>query len=164
MLLAAIYVDTQHPQMNNFLRPFTDELQKLFSSGIKWRPTAASEITSRFAVTTCSLDAPARASVINMKQFNGKNGCLWCYADGKSLGPGKFIYPLIQSYKKQRTDAEIRDDKAYAFETGMIRHGIKNLSSLVAFPLINLTKGVVVEAMHAVFLGVTKLRTKNVQK
>lgn len=160
MLLAAIYVDSEHPQMNNFLRPFTTEVQQFFSSGITWKPTATSKVTSRFIVTTCSLDAPARASVVRMKQFNGKNGCLWCYADGKSLGPGKFVYPLSQYYKKQRTGPEIRADMLYAFETGKIKNGVKNISSLVALPLFNICKGVVVEAMHAVYLGVIKRHTQ----
>ncbi|XP_044597322.1 uncharacterized protein LOC123273905 isoform X2 [Cotesia glomerata] len=160
MLLVAIYVDAQHPMMNYFLRPFTDEIQILFTTGIKWKPSATSEIISRFMVTTCSLDAPARASVTSMIQYNGRNGCLWCYAKGKSLGPGKFVYPFCQCYKKQRTDAEVRNDMLYAFDTGKIRHGVKNISSLVALPLFNICNGVVVEAMHAVYLGVVKRHTE----
>lgn len=39
-------------------------------------------------------------------------------------------------------------------------HGVKNISALVALPLFDITKGVVVEAMHAVFLGVVKHHTK----
>ncbi|CAD6224539.1 GSCOCG00011788001-RA-CDS [Cotesia congregata] len=47
-----------------------------------------------------------------------------------------------------------------AFATGIVTHGIKNISALVALPLFNISKGVVVEAMHAVFLGVVKQLTK----
>ena len=30
----------------------------------------------------CSVDLPARASVMNMKQFNGKHGCAYCEDEG----------------------------------------------------------------------------------
>ncbi len=32
----------------------------------------------------CSVDLPARATVANMKQFNGKFGCLYCENPGKT--------------------------------------------------------------------------------
>lgn len=47
-----------------------------------------------------------------------------------------------------------------AYETKKIVRGVKNISSLVVLPLFNITKGVVVDAMHAVFLGVVKQHTK----
>lgn len=47
-----------------------------------------------------------------------------------------------------------------AFDTGIVTHGIKSISVLVALPLFDISKGVVVEAMHAVFLGVVKQITK----
>lgn len=95
-----------------------------------------------------------------MWHVNGKFGCLYCYARGKSLGPGKYIYPLSQCYKRTRTDVEFRQDMARAFDTEKIIRGVKNVSSLVALPLFDIPKGVVVEAMHAVFLGVVRQHTK----
>ncbi|CAD6221966.1 GSCOCG00011675001-RA-CDS [Cotesia congregata] len=160
MLLVAIYVDEEHPIMNHFLRPFTDEIQNLYAKGIKWKPSNSSEVTSRFIVTTCSVDAPARAAVTCLNQFNGYYGCLYCYAKGRSLGPGKLVYPLIQSYKKERSDAELRIDMAYAFDKGETRHGVKNTSSLVALPEFNIPKGVIVDAMHAVYQGVVRQHTR----
>ncbi|CAD6218942.1 GSCOCG00011493001-RA-CDS [Cotesia congregata] len=164
MLLAAIFIDGEHPIMNNYFRPFTSEMQLLFTEGIKWNPPNSHEITSRFIVTTCTLDSPARAAVVCMKQFNGKFGCLYCYAKGRSLGPGRFVYPLAQCYKRLRTDAELRQDMMQAFDTRKIVHGVKNVSSLTALPLFNISKGVVVDAMHAVFIGAIKQYTKIILK
>ncbi|KAH0561076.1 hypothetical protein KQX54_012357 [Cotesia glomerata] len=79
---------------------------------------------------------------------------------GRSLGPGKLVYPLIQSYKKERSDAELRIDMAYAFDKGETRHGVKNTSSLVALPEFNIPKGVIVDAMHAVYQGVVRQHTR----
>ncbi|XP_053598383.1 uncharacterized protein LOC106693138 isoform X1 [Microplitis demolitor] len=44
--------------------------------------------------------------------------------------------------------------------TGETRHGVKNISFLIALPLFNVCKGVVVEAMHAVYLGVIQRHTQ----
>ncbi|KAH0563769.1 hypothetical protein KQX54_006157 [Cotesia glomerata] len=107
-----------------------------------------------------SLDAPARAAVACHTQYNGYFGCLYCYAKGRSLGPGKFVYPLSQCYQKLRTDAELRVDMASVFDTGKVKRGVKNISSLVALPLFNINKGVIVESMHAVYLGVDRQHTR----
>lgn len=160
MLLAAIYVDQHHPVMNCFLKPFTDEMEKLHSSGVEWISSGSLKITSRFIVTTCTLDSPARAAVTSINQFNGFYGCLYCYAKGQSLRPGKFVYPLSQCSKKQRTDSKLRDDMAYAFDNNKKRHVIETISSIVALPLFNIRDGVVVEAMHAVYLGVVRQHTR----
>ena len=42
----------------------------------------AGEITCK-ARLLCSVDLPARASVLNMKQFNGKYGCSQCEDEGQ---------------------------------------------------------------------------------
>ncbi|XP_057324009.1 uncharacterized protein LOC130666770 [Microplitis mediator] len=159
MLLAAIYVDDEHPKMNNFLRPFAMQMRKLYSSGITWKPTETTEVTSKFIVTVCSLDSPARAAVVRITQYNGYYGCLYCYAKGRSLSAGKLVYPFKQCYGRLRTDNALKADMKFATETGIKRHGLKGYSSLTSLPLFNIHKGVVVEAMHAVFLGVAKLHT-----
>ncbi|KAH0567812.1 hypothetical protein KQX54_014288 [Cotesia glomerata] len=136
------------------------EMKTLYTEGVKWKYSDSLKITSRFIVTTCSLDSPARASVTCLTQFNGFYGCLYCYAKGQSLRPGKFVYPLNQFYKRQRTDTELRNDMAYAYDNNTERHGIKSISSLVTLPLFNIRNGVVVKAMHAVYLGVVRLHTR----
>ncbi|XP_074098889.1 uncharacterized protein LOC141527362 [Cotesia typhae] len=107
VMLAAIFVDDKHPKMNNLLRPFTSELRKLYTKGVAWRPSETAKVTSKFIVVTCTLDAPARAAVVRIKNFNGYFGCTFCYAK--------------------------------------------------ALPLFSITKGVVVDTMHAAFLGAAKL-------
>ncbi|CAG5096817.1 Protein of unknown function [Cotesia congregata] len=71
---------------------------------VTWRPSETTKVTSKFIVVTCTLDAPARAAVVRIKNFNGYFGCTFCYAEGESLSRGKFIYPFSQSYGKLRTD------------------------------------------------------------
>lgn len=49
---------------------------------------------------------------------------------------------------------------ACAYDTCRVVHGVKNISCLVSLPLFNIPKGTIVEAMHAVFLGVVRQHTK----
>ncbi|XP_057335578.1 uncharacterized protein LOC130674302 [Microplitis mediator] len=158
VLLAAIYVGDTHPKMNNLLRPFTEQMRKLFTDGVTWKPSESSEVTSKFIVVASTLDAPARAAVVRMKQFNGYFSCVYCYAKGKSTAR-RLIFPFKQSYLKLRTENELKADMKYVIRTGNIRHGVKGYSSLTALPLFKITKGVIVETMHSVFLGVVKLHT-----
>ena len=39
----------------------------------------------------CSVDLPARAIVLNMKQWNGAHGCLYCESPGTVL-PGDHLH------------------------------------------------------------------------
>ncbi|CAG5085086.1 Protein of unknown function, partial [Cotesia congregata] len=157
ILLAGIYVDDHHPPMSNFLRPFIVEMKKLFKTGITWNPTDTTEVTSRMIVVTSSLDSPARSDVTCMTRFNGYFGCLYCYVPGKTLKQGKLVYPLEQSFGELRLDSQIRADTKYAFKECIKINGIKGISPLISLPLFNIRRGVVVETMHAVFLGVVQL-------
>lgn len=41
---------------------------------------------ARAIVLNCSVDLPARAMICNMKQFNGRHGCLYCEEEGTTIG------------------------------------------------------------------------------
>ena len=44
--------------------------------------TPSGKMVSKARLLMCAVDLPARASVLNMKQFNGKWGCLYCEDEG----------------------------------------------------------------------------------
>ncbi|XP_057335690.1 uncharacterized protein LOC130674389 [Microplitis mediator] len=158
MLLAGIFVDTCHPSLNILLRPIVDEMIELYETGIIWKISEHREVTSKFIVTTCSVDSPARSSITRMRQFNGYTGCTFCYAEGQRYG-NKHIYPRSHGYGQLRTDEEMRRDMSIAYETKEITNGIKGISCLVGLPEFDLCNGIVVESLHAVFLGAVKQHT-----
>lgn len=47
-LLAGIFVATMEPIMNDYLRPFTDQIKALYEKEIIWKPTPISEVQSKF--------------------------------------------------------------------------------------------------------------------
>lgn len=152
IFLATIFVDTKHPLMNNYLTPFIDQMKELFDKGIRWQPSANEEVTSKFIVTTCSVDSPARALVTRMTQFNGYFGCTFCYAKGERNGH-KHTYPLDHCFKRPRITKEVLEDMKTAISTQVTINGVKGISSLIALPKFDICKRTVVKSMHAAFLG-----------
>ena len=48
--------------------------------------TPAGTMVARGILLMCSVDLPARAMLLNMKQWNGTNGCLYCEEAGTTIG------------------------------------------------------------------------------
>ena len=90
MLLAGLWYSKEKPTMNTFLTPLIDELNDLYENGkalasltAKYKcimlsfllgitvQTTKGEIQCRAALLMCCCDLPARAIVLNQKQFNG---------------------------------------------------------------------------------------------
>ncbi|KAK0075472.1 hypothetical protein PV326_011549 [Microctonus aethiopoides] len=61
-----------------------------------------------------------------------------------------------KSAVKRRTDDELLEHMKSAPTTRKITYGVKGVLPLAAFPEFSICKGMVIEAMHAVFLGVVK--------
>lgn len=58
MILVAVFVDDKQPPMNVFMKPFVDELNKLYQTGVVWYPTPESPpVTSKFMVTIGTEDS-----------------------------------------------------------------------------------------------------------
>ena len=71
------------------------------------------------ALLQCSLDLPARALVLNMKQFNGKHGCCYCDAPGKTP-PGDHLhrYWPPSSCGAERSQQTMLEDARKTSSTG----------------------------------------------
>lgn len=158
MLLAGIFVDTSHPSLNLVLSPIIDELRKLYTTGIDWKTSEGRKVTSKFVVTTCVVDSPARSLILRIKQFNGYDGCTFCYAKGEHQGY-KHVYPRTHCFNNLRTHEQMRRDMLTAHESKTTINGIKGISSLSGLPEFDLGNGLVVHSLHAVFLGAVKHHT-----
>jgi len=53
--------------------------------------TPAGKMKCHAMLLQCSVDLPARALVLNSKQFNGKYGCLYCESTGETP-PGDHLH------------------------------------------------------------------------
>lgn len=69
----------------------------LNTDGVTWVDKDGRRRTSRVRALVCVCDAVARAMVQNLKQFNGRYGCGFCYHEGEVVDKGNGqtrVYPI----------------------------------------------------------------------
>lgn len=159
--MCGLWFGQKKPVMDDFLVPFIDELKKLQEEGIKWKHENTVKTTKVFALI-CTSDAPARCSMQNFKQFNGKFGCGFCEEEGERVEKKKGhcrVYPYNDPITK-RTYVNCVENAKIAFATDTSVKGIKGPSILMTlYPNFNLVDGFIPDYMHSVLLGVTRQLT-----
>ena len=62
---------------------------------------------------TCLVDLPARALVLNMKQYNGKRGCSMCEDEGQTSGRSHFhrFWPYTDNPTLRSQGSMVRNAK-----------------------------------------------------
>lgn len=115
-------------------------------------------LTVRVALLSTVFDAPARAAVQNMMQFNGYHGCSTCKNRGKtektSKGGYKMTYPIVE--EPLRTHQETLKEACQAELDGLSQQVVKGLSWLFRCPHFDIIRGVTIDYMHTICLGVVK--------
>ena len=86
-LQALMAIATCHDQpMHNIHRhEHCTYMQSLPNIGVAVQSPAGPNV-ARAILINCSVDLPARAILTNMKQWNGKYGCLYCEEEGTTIG------------------------------------------------------------------------------
>ena len=83
-----------------YLKLFCNKVKKYYEEGIDWiHPTTEEICNSRIRVYFNCADAPARAALLNNKQYNRINGCETCKVQTN---------PLVIGKKKKGKDIKIR--------------------------------------------------------
>lgn len=86
MVIAGVYVGKKKPDMNVFLKPFSDSLLKLYEDGVSWvHPVLKMPFTSKIVAPVLSADAPAKAAVVRNKNHNSRFGCNTCEQKSKKI-------------------------------------------------------------------------------
>jgi hypothetical protein len=96
-------------------------------------------------------DMPAKAAVLNMKQFNGAYGCPTCLHEGTHQRGAQIYLPQTC---RERTNDKVHECAQKAERSGNAVHGIKGHSILSG--VFDVTNCVPVDYMHAVLEGVTR--------
>jgi hypothetical protein len=118
----------------------------------------------RVSLMSVVCDAPARCLVQDFVQFNGYFGCPTCYSKGSSVptsATGRTTaYPYdtdsSTGHGPLRTHGETVEIAMSAERSGCTDRGVKGFSPLLAIPKFDIIRGVTVDYMHCVLLGVTK--------
>ncbi|KAK3932902.1 Opacity-related protein POPM1 [Frankliniella fusca] len=162
MIVLGVWYDSVAPNMNTFMKPFSQEMKILFECGVQWRhPKTGLVHNSKIRVQLVVADAPARAKLQNILNFNGRYGCNTCEVktvrstpipDKKTLR----VYPYVH-VPKLRNQEKMLAQARYVLETG-VKHkkGVKGASALSLIPGVDISRCIIPEYMHCVLLGVTK--------
>uniref|UniRef100_A0A182NVM9 Uncharacterized protein n=1 Tax=Anopheles dirus TaxID=7168 RepID=A0A182NVM9_9DIPT len=130
--------------VEDYLRPLVDEMNKLQQHGLKFVDNIVS-----VSINIIIADSPARAFVKGTTGFNGKHGCTKCTCVGVYLHEEhKVVFESINA--APRTDADFRNRTCKEHHKG-IRTPLEDLRNF------NMVKNVVVgDRLHLIDLGVTR--------
>ncbi|XP_077500047.1 uncharacterized protein LOC144110834 [Amblyomma americanum] len=142
--------------MQLFLGKFACEVNSV--RPVNW--TYKSKHASKPYVLCCSVDAPVRASVLNMTLFNGYFGCPWCLIRGVHV-EGNMRY-VTDEPVETRTSEMLASDMKLAVRFKDNVNGVKGPSALLSLKGLDLVNGQIVEYMHCVLQGVTKQLTETI--
>lgn len=162
MILIGIWVNKKEPNMNVFLQPFVHEANFLSKFGIQWNLNGKT-VVSKILPLICCVDSVARASMLSMKQFNGKYGCTFCEHPTESVD-GYIKYTVSTVVSPNRTDAGIKRNMIRAHEYLDSKqnycNGIKGPTVLMNLKYFDLANGMIPDSLHALYLGVIRQYTE----
>jgi len=165
VLLSGLYIGPKDPNQKVFLQPFINEANKLSTEGFRWFHNGK-EIVSKVIPLCCITDSVARYQLLNFQSFAAYYGCTFCYQKSERTRKGQ-RFTISTHPAEKRTLESTKKDLLKAFqkkdETNKSkRHyrGVKSFSPLMLLHFFNFTSGFVVDYMHNILLGVTKLHTE----
>eukprot|EP00734_Pompholyxophrys_sp_LG126_P000110 Pompholyxophrys_sp_v1_NODE_9_length_5690_cov_16.428039.p1 type:complete len:824 gc:universal NODE_9_length_5690_cov_16.428039:2580-109(-) len=137
------------PIMNRFLAPLVKSVNDTHINPIPF-VIGGVNTDCTLIIFNCVADLPAKASVLNMHQYNGQYGCPYCYHPGKSNGRGSArYYPNDREYA-QRTHADfIRDGEEASADISCV-HGIYGPTIISHLHYFELGVDVSAEYMHGI--------------
>lgn len=147
VILCAVWVGPTKPLMNLLLDPICEYLQRLSTLGEKF-----GNCTYRAKLVMGVFDLPAKAAVLNAKQFNGEYGCSVCIHPGKRLPNNARVY-LPGSYA-ERTHDEVLAAASEAERSKSCVQGILSTSPFAS--TLDMVASFPVDYMHNVLEGVTR--------
>lgn len=159
--LTGLFVGTKKPAVDLFLTPIVEELNSLADSPITWKDSNQEDVSATFHLVAVIADAPMRAYLRNVRQFNHKHGCDWCRIEATSHRKARLYKNLpieqIQALSRTKEDFILyekhlsgnNDNGETDKFVGMI-----GLSPLLKVNQFDIVRGFAVEPMHCIVLGI----------
>ena len=147
LVLCSLYYGKKKPDFQYCLKLVVNMIQKF--------EIHADAFRIKLKIVAFIADLPAKASSLNMNQFNGYFGCAFCEIKGVYCKDHhKMLFPI------ETTPSIIRNAESHkiyaqnAFNTGKAFKGVKGttpLADIMEVPLL-----ACLDPMHLVYLGITK--------
>lgn len=154
-IVSTLYFGKGKPALPIFFSKFMIEYQDLSENPFE----TAWNTHTKIYIKCILADAPCRAWILGMQQFNGKYGCHRCYT---KIEDGKWQLKKYSEHRLRTLDEteEYRRVFSHGNHSNVMGiNGITPLSVLNNFNYINL---VAVEYIHSAILGVVKNLIKNI--
>jgi Transposase family tnp2 len=167
MILLGLWYDGTQPDFNTWLAETYDSFRTLLENGVDVKFIDETGVEQTVNVKGLLLfgtaDAPARAKVAKVNQYNGRFGCTVCYQSGSARKnaqnitvAGPYVFPF-EEIVHFRTSADTRELGNRASRMVTILYGIKGVSFLfqvMSHPM----EALALDPMHLLYSGImTKL-------
>lgn len=152
VVFAGLWFGYDKPLPNMFLRIFVDDFLKLYE-GIKCKIANMTHVIIRGIVLCGTCDLPAKALMLNFKNYNGDFGCTICKIRTKRVDKTQ-TYPFKRSLELRA----LEETKCFAAEAeakNKARFGVKGPSALDLF-VLDYVKSTAIDIMHCAYEGVMK--------
>ena len=165
MIFAGLWYGESKPNFLLFTKPLLRDLKMLENEGIDV-PVHGKMVRSKAFLLYGCADLPAKSAVMNMNQFNGAFSCFTCLQPGEnertSSGGNIHVFPFNKDdpLGPPREDDKCANDAIEAFGIRKPVHGIKGPSFLLALNSYSFVHGGVIDYMHGVLLGISKVLIK----
>lgn len=158
LMIAGLWFGNKKPVMDLFLDTFVDQMKGLstpFSVTVK-----GDEWFMRAHVIACCADAPARAAIQCVHQFNGEKGCGYCLSDGIELDDAR-KYPGAEGHVLRTAEELLADGKAVLqLPVSVSRqphvNGVTGVTPLFRLDFFDPVKGMILDYPHNCCYGVAR--------
>lgn len=155
IILGGLWFGKSKPPMDLFLIPFMAIIKSLSTHGMNVQLKDEVICHVKAYIILCCVDSGARGSVQGLKTHSGYGSCNWCTHPGE-WSAHAVRFPVLEYVPQQRTHEGMRTQGEAYLDTGIIVDGVKGLSALFGAPEMDVVKGMSVEYMHLVNLGLVR--------
>ncbi|XP_049515656.1 uncharacterized protein LOC125941843 [Dermacentor silvarum] len=150
ILVGAVWFAKEHPPCHLFLKTFVDKFNAIGT--LVWT-FAGRTVRSTVSALCCCVDSPARAALLNAKQYNGYYGCSWCFQKG-TLIDGTLKYIFEGPDAMERCHDSVISAMSIAASRGCPADGIKGPSAVANLRTLDLVWGFPPDYLHCILEGV----------
>lgn len=157
--LVSLFVGKTKPNVSCFLGPITEELEHLEKDPISWTDKSGKNLMATFHLICLVADAPMRAYLRSVRQYNHLNGCDWCLVTASSENRARVYQNLpresLRHLSRQHQDfLDFKESNTLVTDDPVNPRfkGIVGSSPLLKLDSFDMVKGISVEPMHCLVL------------
>lgn len=156
IILTSLYLGTDKPDMDEYLKPFVEETKILFNTGFQYKYNNV-EYHKKCQILIGICDSVERPKLRGSKSFRGEYGCGLCKHKGEEIAKGRGYVRIFPIDEDGNAHGEgLRSHTETLIHANNVEKGIKHRSVLCDIPKFDIIKNLAPDWMHCVALGVCR--------